>query len=75
MKGQPETMGIAMQRALLGEIGGTCITSERVPHEYSTIVGLAESVHDMKKEYERKNHTSISLSEKYNQSVLYRFEW
>ena len=36
MKGQADTIGIAMRRALLGEIEGTCITrvkSENIPHE------------------------------------------
>nr|UYP39145.1 RNA polymerase alpha subunit [Narthecium californicum] len=50
MKGQADTIGIAMRRALLGEIEGTCITcakSEKIPHEYSTIVGIAESVHEI----------------------------
>nr|AEX94410.1 RNA polymerase alpha subunit [Androstephium coeruleum] len=50
MKGQADTIGIAMRRALLGEIEGTCIMrakSEKVPHEYSTIVGIAESVHEI----------------------------
>nr|YP_009688783.1 RNA polymerase alpha subunit [Sparganium stoloniferum]QEF30188.1 RNA polymerase alpha subunit [Sparganium stoloniferum]QFO90967.1 RNA polymerase alpha subunit [Sparganium eurycarpum subsp. coreanum]QZL37561.1 RNA polymerase alpha subunit [Sparganium stoloniferum] len=50
MKGQADTIGIAMRRALLGEIEGTCITrakSERVPHEYSTIIGIEESVHEI----------------------------
>nr|YP_010184069.1 RNA polymerase alpha subunit [Lloydia tibetica]QVG62915.1 RNA polymerase alpha subunit [Lloydia tibetica]UIB41422.1 RNA polymerase alpha subunit [Lloydia tibetica] len=50
MKGQADTIGIAMRRALLGEIEGTCITrakSEKVPHEYSTIVGIKESVHEI----------------------------
>nr|QHF17052.1 RpoA [Curcuma involucrata]QWY25476.1 RNA polymerase alpha subunit [Curcuma involucrata] len=50
MKGQADIMGIAMRRALLGEIEGTCITcakSEKVPHEYSTIVGIEESVHEI----------------------------
>nr|YP_010691141.1 RNA polymerase alpha subunit [Persicaria amphibia]WBU93242.1 RNA polymerase alpha subunit [Persicaria amphibia] len=50
MKGQADTIGIAMRRALLGEIEGTCITrakSEKVPHEYSTIVGIQESVHEI----------------------------
>ncbi|KAK8483090.1 hypothetical protein V6N11_066527 [Hibiscus sabdariffa] len=40
--GQADTIGIAMRRALLGEIEGTCITrakSEKIPHEYSTVVG------------------------------------
>nr|AYP32853.1 RNA polymerase alpha subunit [Donax canniformis] len=50
MKGQADTIGIAMRRALLGEIEGTCITrakSEKVPHEYSTIVGIEESVQEI----------------------------
>nr|YP_009736481.1 DNA-directed RNA polymerase alpha subunit [Paris dulongensis]QHV38604.1 DNA-directed RNA polymerase alpha subunit [Paris dulongensis]UEE84785.1 RNA polymerase alpha subunit [Paris dulongensis] len=50
MKGQADTIGIAMRRALLGEIEGTCITrakSEKVPHEYSTIAGIEESVHEI----------------------------
>nr|QGA86268.1 RNA polymerase alpha subunit [Guilfoylia monostylis] len=50
MKGQADTIGIAMRRALLGEIEGTCITrakSEKIPHEYSTIVGVQESVHEI----------------------------
>nr|YP_011034551.1 RNA polymerase alpha subunit [Goeppertia makoyana]WRI58255.1 RNA polymerase alpha subunit [Goeppertia makoyana] len=50
MKGQADTIGIAMRRALLGEIEGTCITrakSEKVLHEYSTIVGIEESVQEI----------------------------
>nr|YP_009130074.1 RNA polymerase alpha subunit [Campynema lineare]AJV88543.1 RNA polymerase alpha subunit [Campynema lineare]AKP49382.1 RNA polymerase alpha subunit [Campynema lineare]QKE31330.1 DNA-directed RNA polymerase alpha chain [Campynema lineare] len=50
MKGQADTIGIAMRRILLGEMEGTCITrakSEKVPHEYSTIVGIEESVHEI----------------------------
>nr|UFK62902.1 RNA polymerase alpha subunit [Scoparia dulcis] len=50
MKGQADTIGIGMRRALLGEIEGTCITrvkSENVPHEYSTITGIQESVHEI----------------------------
>ncbi|KAL5732780.1 hypothetical protein ACOSQ2_032472 [Xanthoceras sorbifolium] len=50
MKGQADTIGIAMRRALLGEIEGTCITrakSEKSPHEYSTIIGIQESVHEI----------------------------
>nr|WOC92057.1 RNA polymerase alpha subunit [Utricularia simulans] len=50
MKGQADTIGIAVRRALLGEIEGTCITrvkSENVPHEYSTITGVQESVHEI----------------------------
>nr|YP_010292913.1 RNA polymerase alpha subunit [Dapsilanthus disjunctus]ULQ65106.1 RNA polymerase alpha subunit [Dapsilanthus disjunctus]ULQ65194.1 RNA polymerase alpha subunit [Dapsilanthus disjunctus] len=49
-KGQADTIGIAMRRALLGEIEGTCITrakSEKVLHEYSTIMGIEESVHEI----------------------------
>nr|YP_010401129.1 RNA polymerase alpha subunit [Hemiptelea davidii]AZA05864.1 RNA polymerase alpha subunit [Hemiptelea davidii]QWK47462.1 RNA polymerase alpha subunit [Hemiptelea davidii]QWK47548.1 RNA polymerase alpha subunit [Hemiptelea davidii]UQJ74412.1 RNA polymerase alpha subunit [Hemiptelea davidii]UQT66063.1 RNA polymerase alpha subunit [Hemiptelea davidii] len=50
MKGQADTIGIAMRRALLGEIEGTCITrakSEKVSHEYSTIIGIQESIHEI----------------------------
>nr|YP_010919894.1 RNA polymerase alpha subunit [Neobyrnesia suberosa]WAJ52357.1 RNA polymerase alpha subunit [Neobyrnesia suberosa] len=50
MKGQADTIGSAMRRVLLGEIEGTCITrakSEKIPHEYSTIVGIQESVHEI----------------------------
>nr|QWE50084.1 RNA polymerase alpha subunit [Averrhoa bilimbi] len=50
MKGQADTIGIAIRRALLGEIEGTCITrakSEKIPHEYSTLVGIQESVHEI----------------------------
>nr|ARD01639.1 RNA polymerase alpha subunit [Sibbaldianthe sericea] len=50
MKGQADTIGIAMRRALLGEIEGTFITrakSENIPHEYSTFVGIQESVHEI----------------------------
>nr|YP_010167410.1 RNA polymerase alpha subunit [Nymphaea tetragona]QRW37393.1 RNA polymerase alpha subunit [Nymphaea tetragona] len=50
MKGQADTIGIAMRRALLGELEGTCITrakSDKVPHEYSTVVGIEESVHEI----------------------------
>nr|YP_009557272.1 RNA polymerase alpha subunit [Asteropeia rhopaloides]QBC71429.1 RNA polymerase alpha subunit [Asteropeia rhopaloides] len=50
MKGQAETIGIAMRRALLGEIEGTFITrakSEKIPHEYSTIIGIQESVQEI----------------------------
>nr|YP_010471744.1 RNA polymerase alpha subunit [Nervilia aragoana]UVG41102.1 RNA polymerase alpha subunit [Nervilia aragoana] len=49
-KGQADTIGIAMRRALLGEIEVTCITratSENVLHEYSTIEGIEESVHEI----------------------------
>nr|UDN41600.1 RNA polymerase alpha subunit [Carpodetus archboldianus] len=50
MKGQADTIGIAMRRALLGEIEGTCITrakSDKIRHEYSMIVGIQESVHEI----------------------------
>nr|UDZ61080.1 RNA polymerase alpha subunit [Hydrocleys nymphoides]UDZ61081.1 RNA polymerase alpha subunit [Hydrocleys nymphoides] len=50
MKGQADTIGIAMRRVLLGEMEGTCITHakfEGVPHEYSTIGGVEESVHEI----------------------------
>nr|YP_009577394.1 RNA polymerase subunit alpha [Nymphoides hydrophylla]AZA06810.1 RNA polymerase subunit alpha [Nymphoides indica]AZA06982.1 RNA polymerase subunit alpha [Nymphoides hydrophylla] len=50
MKGQADTIGIAMRRALLGEIEGTCITRAKfakIPHEYSTIAGIQESVHEI----------------------------
>jgi len=50
MKGQADTIGIAMRRALLGEMEGTCITRvkfDKIPHEYSTIVGVQESVHEI----------------------------
>ncbi|PHT34499.1 DNA-directed RNA polymerase subunit alpha [Capsicum baccatum] len=49
-QGHADTIGIAMRRALLGEIEGTCITrvkSEKVPHEYFTITGIPESVHEI----------------------------
>jgi len=49
MKGQANTIGTAIRRALLGEIDGTCITRakyEKIPHEYSTIVGIQESVQE-----------------------------
>nr|YP_009973776.1 RNA polymerase alpha subunit [Ruppia brevipedunculata]QHB79488.1 RNA polymerase alpha subunit [Ruppia sinensis]QNH93584.1 RNA polymerase alpha subunit [Ruppia brevipedunculata]WDD57499.1 RNA polymerase alpha subunit [Ruppia mongolica] len=49
-KGQADTIGIAMRRVLLGEIEGTCITRakfHKVPHEYSMIVGIEESVHEI----------------------------
>nr|YP_010731191.1 RNA polymerase alpha subunit [Ochna serrulata]WEG37932.1 RNA polymerase alpha subunit [Ochna serrulata] len=52
MKGQADTIGIAMRRALLGEIEGTCITcakfkSQKIAHEFSTIAGIQESVHEI----------------------------
>nr|YP_009861924.1 RNA polymerase alpha subunit [Garcinia pedunculata]YP_010587169.1 RNA polymerase alpha subunit [Garcinia xanthochymus]QKD75942.1 RNA polymerase alpha subunit [Garcinia pedunculata]UZZ46125.1 RNA polymerase alpha subunit [Garcinia xanthochymus] len=50
MKGQADTIGIALRRALLGETEGTCITrakSEKISHEFSTIIGIQESVHEI----------------------------
>nr|YP_009264804.1 RNA polymerase alpha subunit [Licania canescens]ANJ19088.1 RNA polymerase alpha subunit [Licania canescens] len=49
-KGQADTIGIAMRRGLLGELEGTCITrakSEKIPHEFSTLAGIQESVHEI----------------------------
>nr|AJV90648.1 RNA polymerase alpha subunit [Lolium arundinaceum]WNX95404.1 RNA polymerase alpha subunit [Lolium arundinaceum]WNX95582.1 RNA polymerase alpha subunit [Lolium arundinaceum] len=49
-KGQADTVGIALRRALLGEIEGTCIARAKfgsVPHEYSTIAGIEESVQEI----------------------------
>lgn len=49
-KGQANTIGIAMRRALLNEIEGASITSaeiRKVKHEYSTIIGVQESIHDI----------------------------
>nr|YP_009748272.1 RNA polymerase subunit alpha [Pogonia japonica]QII89952.1 RNA polymerase subunit alpha [Pogonia japonica] len=49
-KGQADTIGIAMRRTLIGELEGTCITrakSDNVLHEYSTIIGIEESVHEI----------------------------
>lgn len=49
-KGQANTIGIAMRRALLNEIEGASITYveiKKVKHEYSTITGIQESIHDI----------------------------
>nr|YP_001023733.1 RNA polymerase alpha subunit [Angiopteris evecta]A2T365.1 RecName: Full=DNA-directed RNA polymerase subunit alpha; Short=PEP; AltName: Full=Plastid-encoded RNA polymerase subunit alpha; Short=RNA polymerase subunit alpha [Angiopteris evecta]ABG79632.1 RNA polymerase alpha subunit [Angiopteris evecta] len=49
-KGQANTVGIAIRRSLLGEIEGTAITyakSKNVIHEYSTIIGIEESINDI----------------------------
>nr|YP_010892659.1 RNA polymerase alpha subunit [Pleurozia subinflata]URH13476.1 RNA polymerase alpha subunit [Pleurozia subinflata] len=49
-KGQANTVGIAMRRALLNEIEGASVTSviiKGVKHEYSTIIGIQESIHDI----------------------------
>jgi DNA-directed RNA polymerase alpha subunit len=48
--GQANTVRIVMLRALLGRIEETCITrakSEKMMHEYSTILGIQESVRDI----------------------------
>nr|QBC71809.1 RNA polymerase alpha subunit [Drosera indica] len=50
IKGQADTIGIAIRRALLGEIEGTSITRakfEKIAHEYSTIIGIEESVQEI----------------------------
>nr|YP_010959223.1 RNA polymerase alpha subunit [Hypericum perforatum]WNE39671.1 RNA polymerase alpha subunit [Hypericum perforatum] len=50
LKGQADTIGIAMRRALLAETEGTRITRakfEQIPHEFSTIMGSQESVHQI----------------------------
>nr|YP_010475858.1 RNA polymerase alpha subunit [Corydalis pseudoadoxa]UVH70145.1 RNA polymerase alpha subunit [Corydalis pseudoadoxa] len=50
MRGQGDTIAIALRRSLLGEMEGTCITrakSEKIPHEYSNIAGIEESVHEI----------------------------
>nr|USW06948.1 RNA polymerase alpha subunit [Asplenium scolopendrium var. americanum] len=49
-KGQVSTVGTAMRRASLEEIQGTSITWARfhgVVHEYSTITGIQETIHDI----------------------------
>nr|YP_009701082.1 RNA polymerase alpha subunit [Parasitaxus usta]QEQ14287.1 RNA polymerase alpha subunit [Parasitaxus usta] len=49
-KGQANTIGIGMRRALLGEVEGTCITRAKfknITHEYSAIMGIEESVYDI----------------------------
>nr|YP_009502349.1 RNA polymerase alpha subunit [Alsophila podophylla]YP_010192110.1 RNA polymerase alpha subunit [Alsophila denticulata]AWV63399.1 RNA polymerase alpha subunit [Alsophila podophylla]QZN05753.1 RNA polymerase alpha subunit [Alsophila denticulata] len=49
-RGQVNTVGIAMRRALLEEVGGasiTCAKFEGVIHEYSTITGIQETIHDI----------------------------
>nr|YP_010361695.1 RNA polymerase alpha subunit [Triadenum breviflorum]UNQ87255.1 RNA polymerase alpha subunit [Triadenum breviflorum] len=50
LKGQADTIGIAMRRALLAETEGTCITRaklDKIPHAFSTIMGIQESVHEI----------------------------
>nr|YP_009424152.1 RNA polymerase a-subunit [Schizaea pectinata]APT66080.1 RNA polymerase a-subunit [Schizaea pectinata] len=55
-KGQASTVGVAMRKALLGEIEGTgvtCAKSGEIKCEYSTIPGIRETIHD----------TSVNLKE------------
>ena len=50
LSGQAITIGTAIRRMLLGEIESTCITSAYVvgaTHEYSSLHGIRESVHDI----------------------------
>nr|YP_009258779.1 alpha subunit of RNA polymerase [Cylindrocystis brebissonii]ANI25886.1 alpha subunit of RNA polymerase [Cylindrocystis brebissonii] len=50
LSGQAITIGTAIRRTLLGEIESTCITSAYVvgaTHEYSSLHGIRESVHDI----------------------------
>nr|YP_009425755.1 RNA polymerase alpha subunit [Cystopteris chinensis]ASU94414.1 RNA polymerase alpha subunit [Cystopteris chinensis] len=49
-RGQASTVGIAMRRASLEEVQGTSITCAKfrgVVHEYSTITGIQETIHDV----------------------------
>nr|YP_010518196.1 RNA polymerase alpha subunit [Dryopteris deparioides]UXN84582.1 RNA polymerase alpha subunit [Dryopteris deparioides] len=49
-RGQVSTVGIAMRKALLEEVQGTGITCARfhgAVHEYSTIRGIKETIHDV----------------------------
>lgn len=49
-KGQANTIGLALRRTLLSEVEGTCITSVKIKnaiHEYSSLSGVQESVHDI----------------------------
>nr|YP_010451535.1 RNA polymerase alpha subunit [Schizaea pusilla]UTV01487.1 RNA polymerase alpha subunit [Schizaea pusilla] len=49
-KGQASNIGIAMRKALLGEIEGIGVTrakSEKPKCEYSTITGIRETIHDI----------------------------
>ena len=47
-KGQADSMGIAMRKALLGEIEGRVSKLEKIPHLDFTIVGIQESVHEIR---------------------------
>lgn len=49
-EGQANTVGIAMRRALLNEIEGAAVTYaiiKGVKHEYSAMIGIQESIHDI----------------------------
>nr|YP_010463839.1 RNA polymerase alpha subunit [Anemia phyllitidis]UUL71105.1 RNA polymerase alpha subunit [Anemia phyllitidis] len=49
-KGQASTVGIATRKASLGEIEGTGTTYAKfgeIKHEYSTITGIQETIHDI----------------------------
>nr|YP_009694817.1 RNA polymerase alpha subunit [Ephedra sinica]YP_010207364.1 RNA polymerase alpha subunit [Ephedra przewalskii]YP_010452541.1 RNA polymerase alpha subunit [Ephedra distachya]YP_010453075.1 RNA polymerase alpha subunit [Ephedra lomatolepis]YP_010453209.1 RNA polymerase alpha subunit [Ephedra milleri]YP_010453410.1 RNA polymerase alpha subunit [Ephedra pachyclada]YP_010453611.1 RNA polymerase alpha subunit [Ephedra somalensis]YP_010453812.1 RNA polymerase alpha subunit [Ephedra transitoria] len=51
LKGQANTLAIAIRKTLLQEVKGTYITYARfqknILHEYSSIIGIKESVHDI----------------------------
>nr|YP_009033831.1 alpha subunit of RNA polymerase [Mesotaenium endlicherianum]AHZ11214.1 alpha subunit of RNA polymerase [Mesotaenium endlicherianum] len=50
LRGQANTLGVALRRSLLAEVEGLSITSAKVkgaPHEYATLPGVRESVHDV----------------------------
>lgn len=50
LTGQATTVGVAMRRTLLESIQGTAITAATIygaAHEYSTLEGIEESVHDI----------------------------
>nr|YP_010231312.1 RNA polymerase alpha subunit [Passiflora xishuangbannaensis]QSV37381.1 RNA polymerase alpha subunit [Passiflora xishuangbannaensis] len=49
-KGQAQTIGLVMRRILLGELEGASITRakfDKILHEFSTIEGIQESVHEI----------------------------
>jgi DNA-directed RNA polymerase subunit alpha len=50
LTGQATTVGVAMRRTLLETIQGTAITAAKIngaTHEYSTLEGIEESIHDI----------------------------
>jgi DNA-directed RNA polymerase subunit alpha len=64
-KDQVDTVGIALQKALLGEIEGTCITHTKcwnVPHEYSTTLGIEESIQKILLNLKEIRHNQWLLS-------------